>query len=127
MGLAPRLAAAGCLLLLLAGCFGAKPTDYAAVETEVHASASPFLLQDHGDEAGHRQAALHNGSWNVELVGYHNGVDASGDANRIPGDGYYTELAVTSQYAYLSRASASGGYGGFAILNIHDDAAHPQL
>jgi hypothetical protein len=127
MGPAPRLASAGCLLLLLAGCFGGGPTDYAAVEAAVHRSASPFLVQDHGDEDGHRQAALHNGSWNVELVGYHNGVDESGDANAIPGDGYYTELAVTSQYAYLSRASASGSFGGFAILNTHDDPAHPRL
>lgn len=127
MSAALRLAAAGCVLLLLAGCFGGKRTDYAAVEAEVDASASPFLLQDHGGERGHFDAALHNGSWNMELVGYHNGVDGSGDANQIPGDGYYTELAVTSQYAYLSRASASGAYGGFAILNTHDDPAHPRL
>jgi hypothetical protein len=123
-----RWASVACALLLLAGCFGgSKRADYAAVEADVDAHSAPFLLQTHDDERGHYDAALHNGSWNMELVGYHNGVDDSGDANQIPGDGYYTELAVTSQYAYLSRASASGGYGGFVILNVHDDPAHPRL
>ena len=123
-----RWASVAFALLLLAGCFGgSKRPDYAAVEADVDAHAAPFLLQTHDDERGHYDASLHNGSWNMELVGYHNGVDDSGDANRIPGDGYYTELAMTSQYAYLSRASASGGYGGFVILNIHDDPSHPRL
>jgi hypothetical protein len=114
------------LVALAAGCFGKDPTDYAAVANEVEAHAAPFLVQDHGDERGHFDAALHNGSMNLELVGYHNGADESGDANAIPGDAYYTELAVTPNYAYLSRTSASGTYGGFVILNTRDDPAHPR-
>lgn len=116
-------------LLLAAGCLGKDRPNYEAAQEEVHASAFPFLVQDHGSDGDHRTAALHNGSLNLELVGYHNGVDESGDANAINAvapDGYYTEIAVTEDYAYLGRSSASGSYGGFAILNLRDDVAHPR-
>lgn len=122
----PRAVVALAAFVLVAGCFGKDRPDFAAVEAGVEASASPFLLQEHGADGDHFSAALHNGSFNMELVGYHNGVDESGDADRIPGDGYYTELAVTADYAYLSRQSASGSYGGFAILDLRDGPAHPR-
>ncbi|MFA5944148.1 MAG: hypothetical protein WC876_06755, partial [Candidatus Thermoplasmatota archaeon] len=121
-----RAAAVGCTLLLLAGCFGGDDRpDYQAVEQSVDAAASPVLLQSHDDERGHFDAALHNGSWNLQLVGYHNGVDESGDPNAINAVaplGYYTELAVTEDYAYMSRQSADGSYGGFSIVDIRDPA-----
>lgn len=118
------------LLSMASGCLGGKGRpDYAGAQEDVHLSAAPFLLLDHGADGDHFDAALHNGSWNMELVGYHNGVDESGDANAINAvapDGYYTELAVTRNHVYLGRSSASGAYGGFVILNVRDDPAHPR-
>jgi hypothetical protein len=113
-----------------AGCLGNDAPDYAAVAREVEAAAFDLLVQDHGDARGHFDAAAHAGAFNIELVGYHNGVDESGDPNAINAvapDGYYTELAITPNYAYLSRQSASGAYGGFVILNLRDDPAHPRF
>lgn len=122
-----RAAAVGCTLLLLAGCFGGDDRpDFEAVETGVETAAGPVLLQTHDSETGHFDASLHQGSWNLELVGYHNGVDGSGDPaaiNAVAPLGYYTELAVTDQYAYLSRQSADGTYGGFAIVDIRNASA----
>lgn len=129
MARAPRLAAAGPLLVLLAGCLGSgSGPDYAAVDAAVAASAFPALVQDHGSERGHFDAAAHASSLNLELVGYHNGVDESGDPdaiNAVAPDGIYTELAIHRGYAYLSRASGSGLYGGFAILDVGDDPSRP--
>jgi hypothetical protein len=114
------------LLTALAGCLSKPKTDYATLSQTVEAAAAPYLLSTHESDRGHFDASLHNGSYNMELVAYHNGVDESGDANHIPGDGYYTELAVTKDYAYLSRNSASGNYGGFVILDLKDDPLHPK-
>jgi hypothetical protein len=125
-----RAAAVGCLVLLLAGCFGGeKRPDYAAVDQAVDVAASPVLLQSHDGDRGHYEAALHQGSWNVELVGYHNGVDDSGDPssiNQVSAVGYYTELAITPDYAYLGRQSSDGTFGGFAIVDIRNVSA-PRL
>jgi hypothetical protein len=124
-----RAAAVGCAILLLAGCFGDDGPDYAAVNDAVDLAAAAVLLQVHDDERGHFDAALHNGSWNLQLVGYHNGVDASGDPAAINAAaplGYYTELAVTDKFAYLSRQSEDGSFGGFSIVDIRDPA-NPRL
>lgn len=121
-----RAAAVGMVLLLLAGCLGGdKRPDFAGIEQTVLAAASPVLLQTHDDERGHFDSRLHNGSWNLDLVGYHNGVDESGDPdsiNKVAPLGYYTEMAVTENYAYLSRQSADGSFGGFSIVDIRDPA-----
>ncbi|HJQ92923.1 MAG TPA: hypothetical protein VJ874_01410 [Candidatus Thermoplasmatota archaeon] len=124
-----RAAAVGCAVLLMAGCLGFggddRP-DYQAVESGVEAAASPVLLQTHDGERGHFDASLHQGAWNVELVGYHNGVDESGDPNainRLSPMGYYTELAVTPTHAYLGRQSADGTFGGFSIVDIRNLSA----
>ena len=124
-----RAVAAFSALLMVAGCFGKDRPDFEGVEEAIHLSAAPFLVQEHGSDGDHATAALHNGSYNVELVGYHNGLDESGDPNAINAvapDGYYTEIAITRDYAYLGRSSGSGAYGGFSILNLRDDVAHPR-
>ncbi|MHB1262648.1 MAG: LVIVD repeat-containing protein [Thermoplasmatota archaeon] len=125
-----RAAAIACTLLLLAGCFGGDDRpDYATIETSVAAAAAPVLLQSHDSETGHFDGSLHQGSWNLELVAYHNGVDQSGDPaaiNAVAPLGYYTEMAVTDNFAYLSRQSADGTYGGFAIVDIRNASA-PRL
>ncbi|HLF16724.1 MAG TPA: hypothetical protein VI796_04750 [Candidatus Thermoplasmatota archaeon] len=111
-------------LLVLAGCFGGSRPDYEGIQGDAVEAALPLLAQDHGSDDGHLEAALHNGSFNLEEVGYHNGVDESGDPDAIPPAGYYTELVVKGDYAYLARMSADGSYGGFVILDVRD-VAHP--
>ncbi|MEA3165864.1 MAG: hypothetical protein QOJ26_730 [Thermoplasmata archaeon] len=122
-----RAAAVGCTLLLLAGCFGGeKRADYEAVQASVDVAASPVLLQSHDSDRGHFDGTLHQGSWNVELVGYHNGVDQSGEPdgiNAVSPVGIYTEMAVTKDYAYMARASADGSFGGFSIVDIRNASA----
>lgn len=111
-------------LLLASGCLGRDRPDFDGVRDEINLSAAPFLVQDHGSDGDHFDAALHNGSLNMDLVAYHNGLDESGDPNAINAvapDGYYTEIAVTPQYAYLGRSSASGAYGGFSVLRLRCD------
>lgn len=127
-----RATAIGCVLVLLAGCLsfgGEERPDFDGVDQAVEASASPVLLQEHDGDRGHFDASLHQGSWNVELAGYHNGVDDSGDPNAINARtavGYYTELAVTASYAYMGRQSADGTFGGFSIVDIRNVSA-PRL
>jgi hypothetical protein len=113
-------AVAAVAILLFAGCLGLgkQKTDYATVEAAVIEDALVYLSPDHD----HTLAALHNGSMNMELVGYHNGVDESGDPNAIAPDAWYTELAVGARNVYLARAAISG-VGGFVILNIEDPTA----
>ena len=125
-----RASAFGCVLLLLAGCLGfgggEERPDYEAVEQSVVAMAAPVLLQTHDGERGHFDGSLHQGAWNLELVGYHNGVDESGDPDAINSRapmGYYTEMAVTPTHAYLGRQSADGTFGGFAIVDIRNVSA----
>ncbi len=118
-----RTLAVALALLMLAGClsFGDKRPDFEGAQEEVIANVTPILVQDHD----HHAAALHNGSFNVELAGYHNGVPGDGqDPNQIPAGVVYNEFAVTDEYAYLSRASADGSVGGFVILS-HKDPADP--
>ncbi|MCA1810891.1 MAG: hypothetical protein LC623_02645, partial [Halobacteriales archaeon] len=115
------------LALLLAGCFQAGPaTDYAKVQTEVEKAAAPALALTHDDPDGHYNAALHQGSHNLERVGYSNGIDGSGDPNKIPPTASWNELAVTPTHAYLSAESTDGAYGGFSILDT-TDKAHPTV
>lgn len=118
-----RSLAVALALLMLAGCLsmGGKRPDYDAAQDEVVLSATPFLVQDHD----HKDARLHNGSFNVELVGYHSGMPGDGqDPDQIPAGVSYNELAVTDEYAYLARTSADGSVGGFVILS-HKDPADP--
>lgn len=113
--------------LLVAGClsFGDDRPDYDRVQDQVDAAVAPLLVLDHGTEAGHRDAAAHQGALNIELVGYHNGMPGdSQDPNAIPPTAMYNELAVTDEYAYLSRTSTNGTIGGFVILS-HKDPADP--
>lgn len=121
------------LLLAASGCLRASPQDLSAedVEKATILAATPFLSQSHGDDGDptlHQDASLHAGSHNIERVGYSNGVDPSGDPNRIAAGVIYTELAIQGRYAYLARVSttpsAQGGVadqtGGFAIIDIED-------
>lgn len=112
------------LVLALAGCMqqSAKSPDYAAVKQSVDAAAARVLRVDHDDITGHTNAALHQGSANIALVGYSNGIDDSGDPNHIPAHGTYTEIAVTPTHAYLTAQSPDGSYGGFTIIDIADPA-----
>ncbi len=115
--LAVALAAAGCL-----NFGGASRHDFERTQDEVYQAALPALEVEHASELGHYDAAAHNGSWNLELVGYHNGIDGSGNPNNIPALGSYTEIAITQDYAYLSRMSSDGSFGGFSILDIRNPA-----
>lgn len=120
-----RVLAVALALLMLAGCLsigGGKRPDYDAAQEEVVAAATPFLVLDHD----HKDARLHNGSLNLELAGYHNGV-AGGDGqdpDQIPAGVSYNEFVVTDEYAYLARSSTDGSVGGFVILS-HKDPADP--
>jgi hypothetical protein len=114
-------------LLVLAGCFQAAPrTDYAKVQDAVEAAAAPALSLTHDDPDGHFKADLHQGAYNLERVGYSNGIDGSGDPNRIPATAFWNELAVTPTHAYLAAESTDGSYGGFSILDT-SDKAHPVV
>lgn len=115
------------VILLLAGClsFGDERPDFDAVDTEVETQAASFLALTHDAEDGHRDARLHQGALNLELVGYHNGMPGDGqDPNAITPGGAYNEFVVTPEYAYLARQSADGTFGGFTILS-HKDANNP--
>lgn len=116
-------------MLVIAGCFSKGRPDFEKEEQQVAAAALPILVQDHGDARGHFDAAAHQAAWNVEPVAYSNGVDDSGDANKIPAGGAYNEMAVTDDYVYLSRGSADGSFGGFIIIALNKDrdgAPHPS-
>lgn len=108
----------------LAGCLDwgrDERPDYGAIEDDVERGTFNILVQEHGDPRGHFDAGLHEGTLNLELVAFHNGVDNSGDPNNIPAGQYYTELAVTENYAYISKqGSGNGEGGGFSILDIRD-------
>ncbi len=123
------------LLLAASGCLrdSSVDDDVAQVSETTTAAATPFLSQTHGEDSNtalHRDARLHAGSHNIERVGYSNGVDPSGDPDRIPAGTVYTELALHGRYAYVARVSqtpsAQGGVadqtGGFVIIDIQDPA-----
>jgi hypothetical protein len=123
------LAAAAVLVLgALAGCMQSGPAgpDLAAIQQQVAAAAAPALDLEHAVAGGHRIGGLHRGAHNVEVVGYSNGVDGTGDPNRIPARGAYNELAVTPRHVYLSRISGDGSFGGFSIISI-EDPARPRV
>ncbi len=95
--------------VVLAGCL-AGPPDLETLSLEVEAAALELLVQDH-DHFG----PGHGGSRNVELVGYHNGVDDSADPNAVATGVWYTELAVHGDLVFMVR---SGAAGGFSIINV---------
>lgn len=109
------------LVPLFAGCFG---TDYDKVDADVTAAARDALV---AAATGNPTPA----SYNLELVGYHNGIDNSGDPGIIA-PGRYTELALRGDYVYLTRSSqglgltAEGTFGGFSVINV-EDPAKPYL
>lgn len=123
------------LIPITAGCLsdGKETVDYGNVARSVEEAALPFLSQTHGGGAGvHDDASLHAASMNIEVVGYHNGVDNSGDPDRIAARTYYTELAVWDDYVFLARGSAGAGVGpdgvvpqqgGFVIIDVRDPAS----
>lgn len=118
------LAVAAVALLALSGCLGLfddRP-DYDAAEKAVTEAAEASLTLEHD----HFDPALHGGAHNLELVGYHNGVDDSGNASAIPAGGYFTELALGERYVYMAGASTggfqdgAGALGGFSIISAED-------
>lgn len=123
-----RAVSAAVAVVLLAGCLslgGDDRPDYEEAQEKVEASAAPVLVLDHGTDEGHRDATLHAGALNLELVGYHNGVPGPGqDPNDIPAGVSYNEFVVTDEYAYVARTSEDGSVGGFVILS-HKDPADP--
>ncbi len=126
------------LILAASGCLrGAEePQSPDDREAELIEAATPFLSQAHGGDANspdHRVASLHAGSFNLERIGYSNGVDESGDADRIPAGTVYTELALHGNMAYIARVTAAATAqdaaeqqsfpeqtGGFVIVDITD-------
>ncbi len=121
------------ILLAASGCLRATPQDTSPQDAEAATvlASAPFLSQTHGDDSDpslHRDASLHAGSHNIERVGYSNGIDQTGDPDRLPTNTIYTELAIQGRYAYLARVtatpSAQGGLadqtGGFVIIDIGD-------
>lgn len=118
-----RVLAVALAVLLMAGCLslGDKRHDYEATEEAAALGAQAFLVQDHD----HADPALHAGAFNLELVGYHNGMPGDGqDPNAIPAGASYNEFAVTDEYVYVARSSADGAVGGFVILS-HKDPDDP--
>lgn len=103
------------VLVSVSGCLSAwdKKPDYEAVEQQ----AENAWLQT-------REGFANETTFNTQLVAYHNGVDDSGDANVIPGGGYYTEIALKDDRVYLARGNVAGEdrgqYGGFVIIDIQD-------
>jgi hypothetical protein len=100
---------------LLSGCFS---TDYDDVHADATEAAREALLA----------AATGNptpSSFNLELIGYHNGIDNSGDPGAIA-PGRFNELALRGDYVYLSRSSQGlgltdeGTFGGFSVVNVQD-------
>ncbi|MEK6986169.1 MAG: hypothetical protein AABX89_07290 [Candidatus Thermoplasmatota archaeon] len=111
--------------LMVAGCLNSGPTrpDFEQVEQDLTTVALPLLELDHGDDAGHRSAALHAGRFNLELVGYSNGLNRDGP-NALPPLGQYTEIAVgTNGYVYLSGFSPDGSFGGLSIIDVQNASA----
>lgn len=110
---------------LLAGCFQQSPDPdlHAEARDEVRAAVRPVLVRDHDAERGHFDASLHQAAVNMELVGYSNGVDDSGDPDRIPAKGAFNEIALHGNLAFLSRTSSDGSFGGFSIVDIADPSA----
>lgn len=108
----------------LAGCLqdGGSAPDYNVIRAAVDEAAAQVLHVDHVEIDGHRSWKGHAGSHNMQLVGYSNGFDDSGDPDRIPRAGTYNELAVTPEHVYLVRKSNDGSYGGFSIIDIRDPA-----
>lgn len=117
----PALVGAILLAGILAGCTQDPAAQHEAEAQRVEAVAAPFLVEAH-DGGSHTDAALHNGSANLELVGYSNGVDDSGDANMIPGNVTYSEIAVRDSYVFLNREDPTGALGGFVVIDVSDPA-----
>ncbi len=115
---------AAIVVVAVAGCMQQAPSgpDYQAVKKSVDEAAA-LVLRTHDDPADHAAAALHQGSANMQLVGYSNGVDDSGDPDHIPPLGTFSELAVTPTHAYLVGHSSDGSFGGFTIFDIGNPAA----
>lgn len=122
------VAAAFVLLVLAAGC--TQPVDRAKTfedtQAAVDMAARSVLALDHDVAGGHNNGTLHQGSYNMELVGYSNGIDASADTARIPAHGAFNELALHGHYAYLSRISSDGSFGGFSVIDVADPS-HPNV
>ncbi len=125
------------LVLVLSGCLaGEKDPGQDARDRApaIEEASLPLLVQDHD----HNNASAHAGSHGFELVGYSNGVDQSGNPNSIPGDAYYTELALRNGYLYMARGNVidptqaiptpvcselpaqDPSHGGFSIINVLD-------
>jgi hypothetical protein len=111
------------LAVVAAGCLQSGPTGPSPSESArdaVRAAGSRVLVLEHAVEAGHNLGEIHQGAHNLELVGHSNGVDDSGDPNRIPARGIFNEIALHGDFAFLSRTSADGSFGGFSIVDISD-------
>jgi hypothetical protein len=108
--------------LLVAGCLASmdSPTRFDDARRAVEQAAKTVLVMDHDMDRGHHRAVHHKAAVNLELVGYSNGVDDSGDPNRIPGRGSYNEIALHGPYAYLSRSSPDGSFAGFSVVDVSD-------
>jgi len=114
--------------VLAAGCVQSKDPHAAVADAQraVDAAAAKVLALDHDEAGGHADAALHQGGVNLDLVGYSNGVDDTGDANHIPLNATYNEFALHGHYAFLSRTSTDGSDGGFSVVDVQDPT-HPHV
>lgn len=124
---APFLAALCLVAVAAAGCLqGGVPDPFATARDGVRQAAAQVLHKDHDEDGGHRRGALHQGAYNLELVGYSNAFDDSGDPNRLPSRATFNEIALHGDRAYISRHSSDASFGGFSILDV-SDAANPRM
>jgi hypothetical protein len=107
------------LTIALSGCLlGGDSADFDGTQREIELEAAAFLLPTFETN----QSIMRG----VEFVGYSNGISTGGSVSEIPAGGYFTELAITDNYAYIARGSQNGNldedgsFGGFSIINIRD-------
>lgn len=106
-------------ILAFSGCLtGDDRPDFENTDRTIQQEAASFLVPT--------RALNETVSRNVEFIGYSNGVNNNQNPNDIPAGGYFTELAITENYAYIARGSQNGvigqdgNFGGFSIINIRD-------
>lgn len=131
----PSLAVSGLLLSIAwAGCFQASsppvgPEDSASpgpnFSPEVDATRLPkpdydfnaSIVADHGVEGGHAIAALHDGSYGLELVGYNPLTNPAAGGDPLSQDSGFSGIDTWKNYVCVAHFA---GTGGATIVDIAD-------